>query len=179
MLSLVVLAALAWAVTSVPLGKRTLWGHLSAIWSTPEAKDMQAGIKEAATPALEKMRRGAEAGLKAAGEPAPDAAPNAAPDEAIGGAAAKTEQAQETAVQLWGAARRAGAAAKHAEAADLAERSFLADPTLAAAAVFAVEAYCKAGQTLGARRMAQELGAASRKAVATTCAASGVVLDGR
>ena len=31
---------------TVKLGKRTLYGHIRAIWSTPEAKDARDGIKE-------------------------------------------------------------------------------------------------------------------------------------
>jgi hypothetical protein len=31
---------------TVKLGKRTLYGHIKAIWSTPEAKDARDGIKE-------------------------------------------------------------------------------------------------------------------------------------
>lgn len=155
LISLALLATLAWAVTSVPLGSRTLWGHLSAIWSTPEAKEMQAGIKEAAEPAIEKVRRGAEAGLKAASESPIDAA------------------------QLFAAAQRASANGQHGEAADLAERAFAADPTLAAAAVLAVESYCMAKQEVGARRMAKELGATARKTAAAACTAKGIALDGR
>ncbi|MBK9072065.1 MAG: hypothetical protein IPL79_13835 [Myxococcales bacterium] len=167
LLSLAVLAVVAWAVTSVPLGSRTLWGHLSAIWSTPEAKEMQAGIKEAAEPAIEKVRRGAEAGLKAAKEPAPDAAtlPHA--------------EAMPDATQLWRAAQDAGERGRHGEAAALAERAFAADTSLAAAAMFAVVSYCKAEQKIGARRMAKELGATARKTAAVACSAKGIALDGR
>lgn len=173
LLSLAVLAVVAWAVTSVPLGSRTLWGHLSAIWSTPEAKEMQAGIKEAAEPAIEKVRRGAEAGLKAAKEPAPDAA------LASDAATLPHAEAMPDATQLWRAAQDAGERGRHGEAAELAERAFAADTSLAAAAMFAVVSYCKAEQKIGARRMAKELGATARKTAAVACSAKGIALDGR
>ena len=38
--SLVVLAAFVWFSVTVPLGKRTLWGHVHAIFATQEAKDL-------------------------------------------------------------------------------------------------------------------------------------------
>jgi hypothetical protein len=47
---------------TVKLGKRTFFGHVKAIWSTDEAKDMREGIKEKAGPVVDKIGRGAKAG---------------------------------------------------------------------------------------------------------------------
>jgi len=52
-------AAVAFVVlaTTVKFGKRTLWGHVNAIWSTPEAKDARDGIKEKTAPAIKDAKR--------------------------------------------------------------------------------------------------------------------------
>jgi hypothetical protein len=47
-ISLFVLAVICWFATTVQLGKRTLWGHLVAIWATPAAQDLAEGTKEEA-----------------------------------------------------------------------------------------------------------------------------------
>jgi hypothetical protein len=47
--SLALMAAFIWFATMVPLGKRTLWRHLLAIFSTQEAKDLVDGTKEEAS----------------------------------------------------------------------------------------------------------------------------------
>jgi hypothetical protein len=46
---------------AVPLGKRTLAGHIVNIWRSPEGKELRQGTKEAAGPLIDKARRGAEA----------------------------------------------------------------------------------------------------------------------
>src|SRR5271154_346388 len=56
--SLLMLAAVVWFAVNVPLGKRTLWGHLHAIFSTPEAKDLADGTKEEAQKVADKVRQG-------------------------------------------------------------------------------------------------------------------------
>lgn len=48
LVSLLVFAVVIWFAVTVPLGKRTLWGHLRAIASTEEAKDLADGTKEEA-----------------------------------------------------------------------------------------------------------------------------------
>jgi len=48
--------------STVKLGKRTFFGHVSAIWSTPEAQDMKNGIEEKAGPVVHKVERGVRAG---------------------------------------------------------------------------------------------------------------------
>ena len=54
--SLAMLAAFAWFAVSVPLGKRTLWGHTRAIFATQEAKDLAEGTKEEAERVARKMK---------------------------------------------------------------------------------------------------------------------------
>ena len=48
--------------STVKLGKRTLFGHISAIWNTEEAQDAKEGIKEKAGPVMDRVER---AGKKA------------------------------------------------------------------------------------------------------------------
>jgi hypothetical protein len=55
--SLMVLAVVVWFATTVPLGKRTLWGHLRAIAGTQEAKDLAEGTAEEAHKVAERMRQ--------------------------------------------------------------------------------------------------------------------------
>ena len=73
--TLLVVGALVFFGATVKLGKRTFFGHVSAIWSTNEAKDMREGVSEKAAPVVEKVKRGVEAGYKEAAKdaPAPDA----------------------------------------------------------------------------------------------------------
>ena len=59
---LVVAAALVWCGATVKLGKRTFFGHVHAIWATPEAQDMKNGIEEKAGPVVDKVERGVKAG---------------------------------------------------------------------------------------------------------------------
>jgi hypothetical protein len=58
LLSLAMLAGIVWFAVNVPLGKRTFWGHLRAIFSTPEAKDLAEGTKEEAQKVADKVRQG-------------------------------------------------------------------------------------------------------------------------
>lgn len=63
---LAIAAVIAYFGSTVKLGQRTFFGHVRAIWSTDEAKDMRKGLGEKAGPALDRMKRGVEAGIKAA-----------------------------------------------------------------------------------------------------------------
>jgi hypothetical protein len=58
LLSLAMLVGIVWFAVNVPLGKRTLWGHMRAIFSTPEAKDLADGTKEEAQRVADKVRQG-------------------------------------------------------------------------------------------------------------------------
>lgn len=53
---LLALAAIVWFGAMVPLGKRTLFGHLLAIARTPEARDLAEGTKDQAGRLAEKVR---------------------------------------------------------------------------------------------------------------------------
>ena len=53
---LIAFAAIAWFATSVPLGDRSLWGHLVAIWATPEAQDLKRGTEDEAKKVAERFR---------------------------------------------------------------------------------------------------------------------------
>jgi hypothetical protein len=63
---LAIVVTLVFLGATVPLGKRTFFGHVSAIWSTDEAQDMRKGIEDKAAPAVKKIKKGVEAGVKAA-----------------------------------------------------------------------------------------------------------------
>lgn len=54
--SLAVLAVMIWFATTVPLGKRTLWGHLRAIFATQAAKDLADGTEEEARKVARRVR---------------------------------------------------------------------------------------------------------------------------
>jgi hypothetical protein len=63
---LLLAAGLAYLGSTVKLGQRTFFGHVRAIWSTGEAQDMRKGLEDKAGPALDRVKRGVEAGIKAA-----------------------------------------------------------------------------------------------------------------
>jgi hypothetical protein len=58
LISLALFAAIVWFATTIPLGKRTLWGHLRAIFATQEAKDLAEGTKEEAKKVADRFRAG-------------------------------------------------------------------------------------------------------------------------
>jgi hypothetical protein len=57
LISLVMLAAFVWFAVTVPLGKRTLWGHVHAIFATQEAKDLADGTKEEAEKVARQVKK--------------------------------------------------------------------------------------------------------------------------
>ena len=69
--TLAIIVVLVVLGATVKLGKRTFFGHVSAIWKTEEAQDMKEGIKEKAAPAAEKLERGVKAGYREATKPDP------------------------------------------------------------------------------------------------------------
>jgi hypothetical protein len=54
--SLLVFAVVIWFATTIPLGKKTLWGHLRAIFATQEAKDLAEGTREEARRVADRVR---------------------------------------------------------------------------------------------------------------------------
>jgi hypothetical protein len=59
-------AGLVWFGATVKLGKRTLFGHVRAIWATEEVQDLKHGVEEKAAPAVDRVKRGVKAGIAAA-----------------------------------------------------------------------------------------------------------------
>jgi hypothetical protein len=57
LISLACLAVFVWFAVTVPLGNRTLWGHLRAIAGSEEAKDLAKGTKEEAEKVARKVER--------------------------------------------------------------------------------------------------------------------------
>lgn len=72
-ISLVMLLAFVWFAVTVPLGKRTLWGHMRAIFGTQEAKDLVDGTEEEAKKVSQRMRNASHT------PPPPDMAPPVLP----------------------------------------------------------------------------------------------------
>ncbi|MEZ4403808.1 MAG: hypothetical protein R3B06_27545 [Kofleriaceae bacterium] len=77
LLTLTVIGFLVFLGATVKMGKRTLFGHVAAIWATDEARDMREGVSEKAKPVVDKVKRGVEAGYHEAtrDEPAPAPTP--------------------------------------------------------------------------------------------------------
>jgi hypothetical protein len=68
---LLIAGALAYCGATVKLGKRTFFGHVQAIWKTEEVQEMKDGIKETASPAVDKVKRGVEKGIDEAKKDSP------------------------------------------------------------------------------------------------------------
>ncbi len=62
---LAILAALAYAAFTVPLGKKTFAQHVRGIWHTEEVQDLKQGVEEKAGPAVHRVERGVKAGYEA------------------------------------------------------------------------------------------------------------------
>ncbi|HXU68885.1 MAG TPA: hypothetical protein VN947_06125 [Polyangia bacterium] len=54
--SCLMLVAVIWFSVTVPLGKRTLWGHVHAIFGTQEARDLADGTEEEAKKVAQKVK---------------------------------------------------------------------------------------------------------------------------
>jgi hypothetical protein len=63
---LVIVIGLVYFATSVQVGKRTLVGHVRAIWHTEQVQDLKQGVKDKAGPAVERLERGVKAGYNEA-----------------------------------------------------------------------------------------------------------------
>jgi len=61
--SLALLSAFLIVGFTVPLGHRTLFGHVANIWSADETQELVEGVKESSGPLVERVKRGVEAGL--------------------------------------------------------------------------------------------------------------------
>jgi len=58
-------AVLAFCGATVPLGKRTFFGHVKAIWASDEMGELKDGVKESAGPATDKAKKFVEGGINA------------------------------------------------------------------------------------------------------------------
>jgi hypothetical protein len=65
LLYLAIAIGIVYFATTVQLGKHTLVGHIRAIWHTSEVQDLKEGVKDKAAPAVNRLERGAKAGLHA------------------------------------------------------------------------------------------------------------------
>ena len=63
LITVFIVGALVFFGATVKLGKRTFFGHVKAIWSTQEAKDMRDGVSDKAGPVVDKIERGVKAGV--------------------------------------------------------------------------------------------------------------------
>ena len=48
---------------TVPVGERTLFGHVANIWESDEAQELVDGVKDSSEPLVDRVKRGVEAGL--------------------------------------------------------------------------------------------------------------------
>jgi len=64
-----VLVGFVYFALAVPLGQRSLAGHLVNIWRSPQGQELRNGARRAAEPAIEKVKRGAQE-LRGDGGPA-------------------------------------------------------------------------------------------------------------
>ena len=62
-LSLAFLAVFLFVGATVPIGSRTLFGHVANIWSSDEAQELVEGVKESSGPMVDRVKRGVKAGL--------------------------------------------------------------------------------------------------------------------
>jgi hypothetical protein len=76
---LVIAIAVVYFATTVPLGKRTLVGHVRAIWHTEQVQDLKEGVKEKAGPAVDRLGRGMKAGYHEAAKGGEGSAAEARP----------------------------------------------------------------------------------------------------
>ncbi|MEJ7602497.1 MAG: hypothetical protein WKG01_31685 [Kofleriaceae bacterium] len=59
---LLIAGGLAFCGSTVPLGNKTFFGHIRAIWATDEMGDLKDGVK----PGIERVKKGVKAGVEAA-----------------------------------------------------------------------------------------------------------------
>lgn len=64
LVTLFVVGALAVCGATVPLGKRTFFGHIGAIWKSEPMTDLKDGVKEKSAPALKKAECKVKKGIE-------------------------------------------------------------------------------------------------------------------
>jgi hypothetical protein len=65
-LTLAIIAGLAYCGATVKLGKKTFFGHVKAIWATEEVQDLKTGVEDKVGPTADKIKKGINAGVEAA-----------------------------------------------------------------------------------------------------------------
>jgi hypothetical protein len=65
LVTLAILGGLAFCGATVPLGKKTFFGHVRSIWASDEMKELKDGVKESAGPASEKAKDFVKGGVEA------------------------------------------------------------------------------------------------------------------
>lgn len=63
LITLACLGAFIYAGYTVPIGERTLFGHVSNIWEADETQELVDSVKDESKPLVERVKRGVEAGL--------------------------------------------------------------------------------------------------------------------
>lgn len=62
---LAICGVLAFCGATVPLGKKTFFGHVKAIWSSEPMNELKDGVKETAGPATDKAKEFVKGGVEA------------------------------------------------------------------------------------------------------------------
>lgn len=62
-ISMALLAIFLFVGFTVPLGKRTLFGHIGNIWSSDATQELVDGVKDESGPLVDRVKRGVNAGL--------------------------------------------------------------------------------------------------------------------
>lgn len=63
LLSLAILGLFLFVGFTVPVGERTLFGHVANIWAAEETQELVDGVKETSGPLVDRVKRGVKAGL--------------------------------------------------------------------------------------------------------------------
>ena len=67
-ITLGVLLFVAFLAYTVPIGDRTLVGHVKQIWATAETQELVDGVKDKSGPVIDRVKRGVKAGVEAAAD---------------------------------------------------------------------------------------------------------------
>jgi len=79
LLILAVAGALAFCGATVPLGKKTFFQHVKAIWSSEPMTELKDGVKDTAGPATDKAKQFVKGGYEAIKKDGSGSAGSAAP----------------------------------------------------------------------------------------------------
>jgi hypothetical protein len=65
LITIAIIGGLAFCGATVPLGKKTFFGHVKSIWASEEMKELKDGVKESAGPASDKAKEFVKGGVEA------------------------------------------------------------------------------------------------------------------